>query len=186
MLDFSHYLLVKDFIIVQHAVTPLRNFCYLALDDIWKLLFESRIWNILTNLFKRLTFSTSKLPTPNYALRSGVGMISNILTKFPSSHDSFIDSGLLPVILGMIAEGCCVVVSGPLTDNLKNIFIWISWIIDKCNEKPSGQIKLKRLYCGNIIKDLLNIFKSEVKKGRLEFNDLIKKFDNIKDLYVYL
>jgi hypothetical protein len=86
----------------------------------------------------------------------------------------------------MIAEGCCVVVSGPLTDNLKNILIKISYIIDKCNKKPSGQIKLKRLYCGNIIKDILNIFESKVKKGRLEFNDLIKEFNDIKDLYVYL
>jgi hypothetical protein len=177
---------VKDFIIVQNTVTPLCNFCSLDLDDIWKLLFESRIWDILTNLFKRLTFSTSKLPIAHDALESGVMIIDNILYYFPSSRDSFIDSPLIPVMLGMIAEGCCVVVSGPLTDILKNILIRISYIIDKCNNKPSGQIKLKRLYCGNIIKDVLNIFESEVKKGRLEFNDLIKKFNQIKNLYVYL
>jgi hypothetical protein len=115
-----------------------------------------------------------------------VGMINNILCYFPSSHDSFIDSPLIPEILGMVTKGSSLVVSGPLTDELKDILIRISYIIDKCNKKPSGQIKLKRLYCGNIIKDVLNIFKSEVKKGRLEFNDLIEKFDNIKDLYMYL
>jgi hypothetical protein len=173
---------VKDMIIVQHAVAPLCSFCNLDLDDIWNLLLESRIWNILTNLFKRLTFSTSKLPTPYKALESAVRMINNILFLFPSSHDSFIDSPLIPVILGMITEGSSLVISGPLTDNLKNILDWISWIIYFCNNKPSGQIKLQKFKAGIIIKNALNVFKSQVEKGKLEFNYLIKNFDKFKDL----
>jgi hypothetical protein len=69
-----------------------------------------------------------------------------------------------------------------LTGNLKDILNRISYIIDKCNNKPSGQIKLKRLYCGNIIKDVLNenkIMKEKIqdaiKNGVLvEFNTLVQ------------
>jgi hypothetical protein len=82
----------------------------------------------------------------------------------------------------MIAEGSSLVVSGPLTDNLKYILIWISYIIYNCKNKPSGQIKLQKLKASAVIKNALNIFKSQVEKERLEFNDLIKEFDDIKDL----
>jgi hypothetical protein len=82
----------------------------------------------------------------------------------------------------MTAEGPSLVLSGPFTDNLKNTSIWISWTIYNCKNKPSGGIKLQKLKTDTIIKNALNIFKSEAEKERLEFNDLIKKLDDIKDL----
>jgi hypothetical protein len=61
---------IIDYIINIDAVIYYWSFCYLELNDIF------------TNLFKCLTFSTSKLPIFHYAFGSGVGIINYKIHKY--------------------------------------------------------------------------------------------------------
>jgi hypothetical protein len=171
---------LDDFILVQYALAPFYNISCFCSDEVWKILVDYDIWKVLNSVLTKLTFTSSTLPSPHYALYVSFEFISTILEKYPLSVELLIDSPLISLIVEVLQDGMMYFVSNPLSKYGELIFLKIYGILVFCSKLETGRIKLRQTNSLLMVNRASYFFNGQLKKGRLEFGDLASVFENSK------
>jgi hypothetical protein len=175
-LKFS-FLLLKvisdnNFTIVQYALLLFGGLTFFFSSEDAKQLVSSNAFNIFSDLFKRLTFTTSTVPVPFVSLDSALCVIKDILSSDSTCVELFLNIPLIQTIMNMLPLASLVVCGAPLPQ-IKYIIIDIANILGACGNSMKN---IENLFNFDFITLLLKTFEmigNEREKGKTEFDDIL-------------
>jgi hypothetical protein len=176
-LGFSSLLLKivcdHNFTIVQYAVLLFGSLSIFFSSKDAKQLVSANAFNIFSDLFKRLTFTTSTIPF--FSFRYALLIVREILLNEPSSVELFMSTPLIQTIINMLPPFPLLVVYTPLSFQMECVIDYIGNILDCCSDSVKNIKKLFNL--DGIILYLLifEMIAKEREKGKIEFDTILRR-----------
>jgi hypothetical protein len=182
-LGFSSLLLKlisdNNFTIVQYSLNLFENLSDSFSSEDAKQLVSSNAFNIFSDLFKHLTFTTSTIPVPFDSLQSVFNVIRQILPKDSTSVELFLNTSLIQTIINMLPLASSLAVCGSLSPQIEWIIIHIGWILDYCGKSVKNIEKLFNFDFISLLLKTFEIISNEREKGKTEFDDILCEISRV-------
>jgi hypothetical protein len=155
---------------IQYALIPLSNLSMSFSSEDAKQLVKADAFGVFSKLFKRLTFITSTVPLPHYALDCGLQIVQYIVESYSPSGNILMSHELITDIIDMLPVALSLSTCAPLTEQIEWILIHIKYIVDSCGKSADN---CKKLFNMDSVQIFLKLFEAINLKGGTMFDDAI-------------